>query len=105
MDNTDIQKFDKDELLLILVQSGYHSVEQSDSEDDDREKLNSRRFIHVYDHEWRSATAQTSRLDRYWPVTSRSRESSRRVEVRHQFQKCSPMSLARIPPRKIPIRS
>ncbi|RIA99637.1 hypothetical protein C1645_811218 [Glomus cerebriforme] len=29
-----LQKFDKDELLLILIQNGYHSIEQSDLEDE-----------------------------------------------------------------------
>ncbi|CAG8759563.1 12531_t:CDS:1, partial [Funneliformis caledonium] len=34
-----IQEFDKDELLPILAQNGYHSIEQSNSEDLSRQKL------------------------------------------------------------------
>ncbi|RIA83865.1 hypothetical protein C1645_833155 [Glomus cerebriforme] len=37
--NDNLQEFNKDELLLILVQNGYHSIEQSDSEDETRQKL------------------------------------------------------------------
>ncbi|RIA89144.1 hypothetical protein C1645_738874 [Glomus cerebriforme] len=50
-----LQEFDKDELLSILVQNGYHSIEQSDSEDEMRQKLpDNKPFLHVYDHGWRS---------------------------------------------------
>ncbi|CAG8772129.1 12157_t:CDS:1, partial [Funneliformis caledonium] len=34
-----IQEFDKNELLPILAQNGYHSIEQSDSDDVSRQKL------------------------------------------------------------------
>ncbi|CAG8766896.1 17439_t:CDS:2, partial [Funneliformis caledonium] len=37
--DNDIQEFDKDELLPILAQNGYHSIEQSDSDDELRQKL------------------------------------------------------------------
>ncbi|RIA79806.1 hypothetical protein C1645_745679 [Glomus cerebriforme] len=48
-----LSEFDKDELLSILVQNGYHSIEQSDSEDETRQKLpNNKQFLHVYDHGW-----------------------------------------------------
>ena len=50
-----LQEFDKDELLLILIQNRYHSIEQSDSEDETRQKLpDNKRFLHVYDHGWHS---------------------------------------------------
>ena len=50
-----IKQFDKDELLSILIENGYHSIERSDSEDETRQKLaNNKRFLHVYDHSWRS---------------------------------------------------
>ena len=50
-----IQEFDKDELLPMLVQNGYHSIDQSDLEDESRQKLSdNKRFLHVYDHGWRS---------------------------------------------------
>ncbi|RIA88146.1 hypothetical protein C1645_826792 [Glomus cerebriforme] len=32
--NDNLQKFDKDKLLSILVQNGYHSIEQSDLKDE-----------------------------------------------------------------------
>ncbi|CAG8756934.1 5769_t:CDS:2, partial [Funneliformis caledonium] len=37
--DNDIQEFDKDELLPILAQNGYHSIEQSDSDDELHQKL------------------------------------------------------------------
>ncbi|RIA93504.1 hypothetical protein C1645_819253 [Glomus cerebriforme] len=53
-----LQKFDKDKLLSILIQNGFHSIEQSDSEDETRQKLpNNKRFLHVYDHGWHSEKA------------------------------------------------
>ncbi|UZO26266.1 uncharacterized protein OCT59_018504 [Rhizophagus irregularis] len=53
--NANIQEFDKDELLPMLLQNDCHSIEQSDSEDESRQKLpNNKRFLHVYDREWRS---------------------------------------------------
>ncbi|PKC53889.1 hypothetical protein RhiirA1_478373 [Rhizophagus irregularis] len=39
----------------MLLQNDCHSIEQSDSEDESRQKLpNNKRFLHVYDREWRS---------------------------------------------------
>jgi hypothetical protein len=39
----------------MLVQNDCHSIEQSDSEDDSRQKLpDNKRFLHVYDRSWRS---------------------------------------------------
>ncbi|UZO28597.1 uncharacterized protein OCT59_022114 [Rhizophagus irregularis] len=53
--DANIQEFDKDELLPMLLQNDCHSIEQSDSEDESRQKLpNNKRFLHVYDREWRS---------------------------------------------------
>jgi hypothetical protein len=53
--NEVVERFDKKELLAILQDSGYHSVEISDSEDESRPKLvNGKNFVHVYDHPWRS---------------------------------------------------
>jgi len=50
-----MQEFDRDQLLPILSQNGYHSIEQSDLEDESRQKLpENKRFLHVYDHGWRS---------------------------------------------------
>ncbi|PKY28942.1 hypothetical protein RhiirB3_445348 [Rhizophagus irregularis] len=38
----------------MLLQNDCHSIEQSDSEDESRQKLpNNKRFLHVYDREWR----------------------------------------------------
>jgi len=34
-----MQEFDRDQLLPILAQNGYHSIEQSDLEDESRQKL------------------------------------------------------------------
>ncbi|GBC29878.2 hypothetical protein GLOIN_2v1786037 [Rhizophagus irregularis DAOM 181602=DAOM 197198] len=48
-------EFDKDELLPMLLQNDCHSIEQSDSEDESRQKLpNNKRFLHVYDRKWHS---------------------------------------------------
>lgn len=56
--DADIVEFDKPELLSILQENGYHSFEQSDTEDEDRESLpDNKRFLHVYDHPWRSKKA------------------------------------------------
>ncbi|EXX59645.1 hypothetical protein RirG_187230 [Rhizophagus irregularis DAOM 197198w] len=53
--DANIQEFDKDELLPMLLQNDCHSIEQSDFEDESRQKLpNNKRFLHVYDQEWRS---------------------------------------------------
>ncbi|UZO01349.1 uncharacterized protein OCT59_012450 [Rhizophagus irregularis] len=53
--DANIQEFDKDELLPMLLQNDCHSIEQSDSENESRQKLpNNKRFLHVYDREWRS---------------------------------------------------
>jgi hypothetical protein len=53
--DANIQEFDKDELLPMLLQNDCHSIEQSDSEDESRQKLpDNKRFLHVYDREWRS---------------------------------------------------
>ncbi|GBB91261.1 hypothetical protein RclHR1_32530002 [Rhizophagus clarus] len=53
--DANIKEFDKDELLPILVQNDCHSIEQSDSEDDSRQKLpENKRFLHVYDQSWHS---------------------------------------------------
>ncbi|UZO19024.1 uncharacterized protein OCT59_010329 [Rhizophagus irregularis] len=53
--DANIQEFDKDELLPILLQNDCHSIEQLDSEDESRQKLpNNKRFLHVYDREWHS---------------------------------------------------
>ncbi|GES85947.1 hypothetical protein GLOIN_2v1786037 [Rhizophagus clarus] len=53
--DTNIKEFYKDELLLMLVQNDYHSIEQSDSEDDSRQKLpDNKRFLHIYDQSWHS---------------------------------------------------
>lgn len=50
-----MQEFDKEELLPMLIENGYHSIEQSDSEDESRDQLpDNKRFLHVYDHPWRS---------------------------------------------------
>ena len=50
-----MQKFNRDQLLPILFQNGYHSIKQSDSEDESQQKLlENKRFLHVYDHGWRS---------------------------------------------------
>ena len=54
-EDANIVEFDKTELLSILQENGYHSVEQSDTEDEIRERLpDNKRFFHVYDHPWRS---------------------------------------------------
>ncbi|RIA83889.1 hypothetical protein C1645_833137 [Glomus cerebriforme] len=46
--DNNLQEFDKNELLSILVQNGYHSIEQSDSEDETRQKLpDNKRFLHL----------------------------------------------------------
>ena len=34
-----MQEFDRDQLLPILAQNGYHLIEQSDSEDESWQKL------------------------------------------------------------------
>ncbi|GET04677.1 hypothetical protein GLOIN_2v1786037 [Rhizophagus clarus] len=53
--DANIKELDKDELLPMLVQNDCHSIEQSDSEDDSRQKLpDNKRFLHVYDQSWRS---------------------------------------------------
>ena len=39
----------------MLVQNDCHSIEQSDSEDDSRQKLpDNKQFLHVYDQSWYS---------------------------------------------------
>lgn len=44
--------------MSILQQNGYHSVEQSDTDDENRSKLSyNKRFLHVYDQPWRSDKA------------------------------------------------
>ncbi|GBB89820.1 hypothetical protein RclHR1_16630005 [Rhizophagus clarus] len=51
--DANIKEFDKDELLPMLVQNDCHSIEQSDSEDDSRQKLpDNKRFLYVYDRSW-----------------------------------------------------
>ena len=51
----EIEKYDKNELLSILQTNGYHSPEQSDSEDEIRSRLvTEKKFLYVYDHPWRS---------------------------------------------------
>ncbi|GBB90776.1 hypothetical protein RclHR1_17840003 [Rhizophagus clarus] len=53
--DANIKEFDKDELLSMLVQNDCHSIEQSDSEDDSRQKLpDNKQFLHVYDWSWYS---------------------------------------------------
>ncbi|GBC01680.1 hypothetical protein RclHR1_42930001 [Rhizophagus clarus] len=53
--DANIKEFDKNELLPMLVQNDCHSIEQSDSEDNSRQKLpDNKRFLHVYDWSWRS---------------------------------------------------
>ncbi|RGB27785.1 hypothetical protein C1646_768678 [Rhizophagus diaphanus] len=52
-EDADIIEFDKTELLSILQDNGCHSVEQSDTEDKNRERLlDNKRFLYVYDHPW-----------------------------------------------------
>ncbi|GBB93867.1 hypothetical protein RclHR1_22410001, partial [Rhizophagus clarus] len=49
--DANIKEFDKDKLLPMLVQNDCHSIEQSNSEDDSRQKLpDNKQFLHVYDH-------------------------------------------------------
>jgi hypothetical protein len=56
-------EFNKEEILSLLQQNDYHSVEQSDSEDEDRSRLpNNKRFLHVYDQPWRSDMASILRI-------------------------------------------
>ncbi|CAB5377985.1 unnamed protein product [Rhizophagus irregularis] len=51
--DANIQEFDKDELLPMLLQNDCHLIEQSDSEDESRQKLpNNKQFLHIYDREW-----------------------------------------------------
>ncbi|UZO22609.1 uncharacterized protein OCT59_014969 [Rhizophagus irregularis] len=46
--DANIQEFDKDELLPMLLQNDCHSIEQLDSEDESRQKLpNNKRFLHL----------------------------------------------------------
>ncbi|POG61878.1 hypothetical protein GLOIN_2v1786037, partial [Rhizophagus irregularis DAOM 181602=DAOM 197198] len=53
--DANIQEFDKDELLPMLLQNDCHSIEQLNSEDESRQKLpNNKWFLHVYDQKWRS---------------------------------------------------
>ena len=53
-----VEQFNKDEVMSILQQNEYHSLEQSDTEDESRTRQsNEKRFIHVYDHLWRSEIA------------------------------------------------
>ncbi|GES74317.1 hypothetical protein GLOIN_2v1786037 [Rhizophagus clarus] len=53
--DANIKEFDKDKLLPMLVQNDCHSIEQSNSEDDSRQKLpDNKQFLHVYDQSWRS---------------------------------------------------
>lgn len=57
-EDANIIEFDKTELLSILQDNGFHSVEQSDTDDENRERLpDNKRFLHVYDHAWRSNKA------------------------------------------------
>ena len=47
----EIEKYDKNELLLILQINSYHSLKQSNSEDEMRSKLvTEKKFLHVYNH-------------------------------------------------------
>ncbi|GET00154.1 hypothetical protein GLOIN_2v1786037 [Rhizophagus clarus] len=62
-----LSEFDKDELLPMLVQNDCHSIEQSDSEDDSRQKLpDNKQFLHVYDRSWRSVEERIYNDDIYF---------------------------------------
>ena len=57
-EDEEVEQFNKDEVMSILQQNEYHSFEQSNTEDESRmRQSNEKRFIHVYDHLWRSETA------------------------------------------------
>ncbi|GES82125.1 hypothetical protein GLOIN_2v1474530 [Rhizophagus clarus] len=52
--DANIKEFDEDKLLPMLIQNDCHSIEQSDSEDNSRQKLpDNKQFLHVYDWLWR----------------------------------------------------
>jgi hypothetical protein len=59
----EIEAYDRDELLAVLQSNDYHSIEQSDSEDEMRIRLPSeKKFLHVYDHPWRSKMVITQNI-------------------------------------------
>ena len=78
-----MQEFNRDQLLLILSQNGYHSIKQSDSEDESQQKLlENKRFLHVYDHGWRSVELRMGRVGSGHQVRSNFTQS-KKMDICH----------------------
>ena len=49
-----VKQFNKNEVMSILQQNEYHSLEQFDTEDESRmRQSNEKKFIHIYNYLWR----------------------------------------------------
>ena len=53
--DNNVREFNRDEVISILQENEYHSIEQSNTEDEYRTRQpDEKRFLHIYNHPWRS---------------------------------------------------